>query len=71
MKDRTMKKEYDFSKGERGKFFNKDIKINLPIYLEDEILEFVDKIAKRKNLDISTIVNQLLRNDISLSKVIQ
>ena len=66
-----MKKEYDFSKGERGKFFNKDIKINLPIYLEDEILEFVDRIAKRKNLDISTIVNQLLRNDISLSKVIQ
>ena len=71
MKDRTMKKEYDFSKGERGKFFSKDIKVHLPIYLEDEILEFVDKIAKRKNLDISTIVNQLLRNDISLSKVIQ
>jgi hypothetical protein len=71
MKDRTMKKEYDFSKGERGKFFHKDIKINLPVYLEDEIFEFVDKIAKRKNIDISTIVNQLLRNDLSLSKVIQ
>jgi len=66
MKDRTMKKEYDFSKGERGKFFDKDIKINLPVYLEDEIMEFVEKIAKRKKLDISTIVNQLLRNEITL-----
>jgi hypothetical protein len=66
-----MKDEYDFSKGERGKFFQKDIKLNIPVYLEDEIMEFVKKISKRKNLDISTIVNQLLRNGMSLFKVIQ
>ncbi|MCU0286452.1 MAG: hypothetical protein MUF15_08630 [Acidobacteria bacterium] len=34
-----MKDEYDFSKGERGKFFRKNIKINLPIYLEPDIRE--------------------------------
>ena len=30
-----MKEEYDFSKGERGKFFRNDIKLNLPVYLDD------------------------------------
>ena len=29
-----MKKEYDFSKGERAKFYQSDAEINLPIYLE-------------------------------------
>ncbi len=71
MKNDTMKEEYDFSKGERGKFFQKDIKLNLPVYLEDEIMEFVEKIAKKKNVDVSTIVNQLLRSDMQLSNVIQ
>jgi len=65
----TMKEEYDFSKGERGKFFQKDIKLNLPVYLEGEIMEFVEKIAKKKNVDVSTIVNQLLRRDMQLSDV--
>ena len=66
-----MKKEYDFSKGERGKFFQKNIKINLPVYLEDEVIKFVEKIAQKKNVDISTIVNQLLRSDMQLSDVMQ
>lgn len=43
-----MKEEYDFSKGERGKFFRNDIKLNLPVYLDDDVLEFVEKIAKKK-----------------------
>ena len=46
---KIMKEEYDFSKGERGKFFHNDIKLNLPVYLDDDVLEFVEKIAKRKN----------------------
>ncbi len=43
-----MKKEYDFSKGERGKFFNPQAKLNLPIYLEPDIEEFIRKQAKKK-----------------------
>jgi hypothetical protein len=49
-----MKKEYDFSKGGQGKFFNNDAKLNLPVYLDDEILSFVQGIAKKeKSLLIS------------------
>jgi hypothetical protein len=43
-----MKREYDFSKGERGKFYRQNVRIHLPIYLDEEILEFVEKIAKKK-----------------------
>ncbi|MGI8555580.1 MAG: hypothetical protein ACR2LT_04400 [Pyrinomonadaceae bacterium] len=58
-----MKKEYDFSKGIRGKFYNADAEFNLPIYLEPEIAEFVQKLATEKNIDRSQIVNQLLKKD--------
>ena len=58
-----MKKEYDFSKGERGKFYNADAEFNLPIYLEPEIAEFVGKLANEKKVDRSEIVNRLLKKD--------
>jgi hypothetical protein len=66
-----MKEEYDSFKGERGKFFRNNIKLNLPVYLDDDVLEFVGKIANRKNIDIQTVVNQLLKSDIKLSEIIQ
>ena len=66
-----MKEEYDFSKGERGKFYKKNIKLNLPIYLEPEIFSFVEDIAKKKNLDLSTVVNDLIKTDMELAKVIK
>lgn len=66
-----MRKEYDFSKGERGKFFNKDAKLNLPVYLDEEILSFVQGIAKKRKTNVSTIVNQILRSDMQLAEVIK
>ncbi len=67
----SMREEYDFSKSERGKFFRKDIKLNLPVYLEDEVLSFVEEIAKRKKTDLSTTVNQILRSDIQLAEAMK
>jgi hypothetical protein len=47
-----MKKEYDFSKGERGKFYRPDIQINVPVYLEPDL---------RKYFPDSASVNKALR----------
>ena len=45
-----MRKEYDFSKGTRGKFYHPDAEFYIPIYLEREVLEKLEKIAlKKKN----------------------
>lgn len=56
-----MKKEYDFSKGERGKFYHPNAKLNLPIYLDEDVAEFVQKYARRKKVDAQTAANEILR----------
>ena len=66
-----MRKEYDFSQGERGKFYRQDIRLNLPVYLEKEVLAFVEKLARKRNQDISFIVNQLLRGDMQIAEMIE
>ncbi len=47
-----MKKEYNFSKGERGKFFRPDIQLNVPVYLEPDV---------KKYFPDSDAVNEALR----------
>ena len=64
-----MKKEYDFSKGVRGKFYNPEAEFNSPIYLEPEIAEFVQKLSQKKKVDRSQIVNQLLRKDMEIKEI--
>jgi len=66
-----MKREYDFSQGERGKFYRPDIRLNLPVYLEKEVLAFVEKLARKGNQDISFTVNQLLRGDMQIAEMIE
>lgn len=61
-----MKAEYDFSKGVRGKFFRPDAVFNLPVYLEPDINEFMNKLVKERGSDIQTVVNEWLRANIQL-----
>jgi len=61
-----MKEEYDFSKGERGKFYRKDATFNLPIYLEPEVENFITILAKKQKKNINEIVNALLMKDKEL-----
>jgi len=66
-----MKKEYDFSKGERGKFYRPNASLNLPVYLDEEVLAFVQRIARRRKTDLSSVVNQLLRSDMQVAEVLK
>ena len=63
-----MRKEYDFSKGQRGKFYSPGVKLNIPMYLDVQVSAFVDKIASKKKIDRSSVVNQLLRGDIKIAE---
>ncbi len=62
-----MKKQYDFSKGERGKFYHPDAEFKLPIYLEPEVAQFIKGIAEKRNTDMNNIVNTLLLKNKELS----
>ena len=64
-----MKEEYDFANAKRGKFYRPDAKLNIPVYLDDEVRDFVSGIAEQKHADMSRVVNDLLRSDMSLAKV--
>lgn len=59
-----MKAEYDFSHGERGKFYHPDANFNFPIYLEPDVNEFMNKLAEEQAIDIQQLVNDCLRNNI-------
>lgn len=62
-----MREEYDFSNATRGKFYRPDAKLNLPVYLDEEVQAFVQAIAERRRTDPSTVVNQLLRGDMHIA----
>ena len=51
-----MKKEYDFSKGERGKFYQPDAELSMPIYLEPDVAKVF-----RSSAAVSQALRSLLR----------
>ena len=61
-----MKEEYDFSKGARGKFYKPDTQLNVPVYLDADVLEYLASRAKAKGVEVNAIVNDILRKDIEL-----
>lgn len=64
--DDDMPAEIDFSKGTRGKFFHPGAKLNLPVYLDDQVQARLAALADAKGVDFSVLVNDLLRKDIEL-----
>ena len=64
--DDDMPAEIDFSGGTRGKFYRPSAKLNLPLYLDEQIQTRLAELANAKGMDFSTLVNNLLRKDIEL-----
>lgn len=64
-----MKKEYDFTNGVRGKFFNKDVTFEIPVYLEPQNEIFVRKIAEEKKMTFSEIVNQFISKNKEITVI--
>jgi len=63
-----MKREYDFSRGERGKFYRNGAELRLPIYLDAKLQGQFQRIAENKGKELSDLVNQLMRKQIELLK---
>jgi cytidylate kinase len=54
-----MKPHYDFSKVERGKFYRKGARLRLPIYLDSQLQQRLERIAQRNGQDLGVIVSNL------------
>jgi hypothetical protein len=63
-----MKDEYDFSKAEQGKFYVPVEDIQLPIYLDKDIIQYLNEKGMTKPENLQSLVNDLLRKDIEIAK---
>ena len=61
-----MKREYDFSKGVRGKFYRKGKELRLPIYLDAKLQEQLERLAEKNGKDVGEMVNQLVRKEVEV-----
>ena len=63
-----MKKEYDFSKAEQGKFYCKPECMKIPGYLESSLESFYSERARKRKIDIGTLINTVLRKEMDLAR---
>jgi hypothetical protein len=61
-----MKDEYDFSKGVSGKFYYPNAVFQLPVYLDGQVQGYLEAKAQAKGIDLSVLVNSLLKKDIEM-----
>ena len=65
-----MREEYDFTDAEQGKFYRPIEELDIPIYLDKDVKDFLMKYVG-KNEDsssLSELVNSLVKKDIEISK---
>ncbi|TLY57314.1 MAG: hypothetical protein E6K52_14735 [Gammaproteobacteria bacterium] len=60
-----MKDEYDFSNGERGKFYRQGAIFSFPVYLDAEILAFFRARAKEQGVELELLLNEALQREIT------
>jgi cytidylate kinase len=61
-----MKREYDFSKAVRGKFYRKGADLRLPIYLDSQLQSKLERLARKKGKDVGEMINRLLKRDVDV-----
>lgn len=63
-----MKDEYDFSNAEQGKCYILAEDIQIPVYLDKDIAQYLSKQCGGAADNLQTLVNDLLRKDIEIAK---
>jgi hypothetical protein len=63
-----MPAEIDFSKGTRGKFAKPDTILKLPVYLDPDVEAYLAARAAARGIDVGQLVNEVLKNNITLIK---
>ena len=63
-----MKEEYDFSNAEQGIFYIPVEDIQLPIYLDKDVIQYLNEKCLTTQESLQLLVNDLLRKDIEIAK---
>ena len=65
-----MKKEYDFSKAEKGRFSRAPDQLQIPIYLDKDVTAMLRRGSKDGRTDLSGVVNGILRKQLELIEML-
>jgi hypothetical protein len=69
--DEDMPGEIDFSNGTRGKFYKPNAVLRLPIYLDEKIESYLNEKASAKGVELSVLVNDLLKKEIEIIEAVR
>ncbi|MEO6696488.1 MAG: hypothetical protein ABIN45_00595 [Gammaproteobacteria bacterium] len=69
--DDDMPAEVDFTGAARGKFYRPNLRLNLPIYLDVEVQDYLNVIAAKKGMPLSQIANDLLKREIGIIEAVK
>ena len=64
--DDDMPSEINFAGGSRGKFYRPNAKLNLPVYLDADVLAYLSALASKKGIQLSVLANDLLKKEIAI-----
>jgi hypothetical protein len=64
--DDDIPSEINFSGGTRGKFHRPNTRLNLPVYLDADVQDYLAALAARKGVPLSDLANDLLKKDIAI-----
>lgn len=57
-----------FSKAEQGKFYCKPEKLKIPVYLDSALGSFYAERARKRKIDMGSLINAVLRKEMDLVK---
>jgi hypothetical protein len=63
-----IKKEYDFSNAEQGRFYRLLHELDIPVRLDKDVKKVILKTARKEHRGPNEIVNELLRKDLELAQ---
>lgn len=61
-----MRKEYDFSKAEQGKFYRPMEELEIPVYLDKKVKTFFSKKALDKKVKLGEMINTILCKEMEI-----
>lgn len=63
--------EVDFTNAARGKFYRPNLRLNLPVYLDAEVQDYLNVIAAKKGVALSQLANDLLKREIGIIEAVK
>jgi hypothetical protein len=63
--------EVDFTNATRGKFYKPNLRLNLPVYLDADVQDYLNVIAAKKGVALSQLANDLLKREIEIIEAVK